>query len=152
LIINTTQCCHGAVQAIYETGAALLEAGVIPGADMTPEAALTKLSYVFSKDEWDLDTKRQMMMTNLRGELTLPHTTLVKEMELIEALARSLHLSSSEEMDQLKDVLFPSLICSAVKVIFNYYSLHFSAFLNLILFLSLDGRFIETGNVGEIRC
>ena len=97
-----------------------MEAGVIPGADMTPEAALTKLSYVLSKDEWDLETKRQMMMTNLRGELTLPHTTLVKEMELIEALARSLHLSSSEEMDQLKDVLFPSLICSAVKVISNF--------------------------------
>ncbi|KAK4005066.1 L-asparaginase-like isoform X1 [Daphnia magna] len=115
LIINTTQCCHGAVQAIYETGAALLEAGVIPGADMTPEAALTKLSYVLSKDEWDLETKRQMMMTNLRGELTLPHTKLDKEMELVEALARSLHLSSSEEMEQLKDVLFPSLICSAVK-------------------------------------
>lgn len=116
MIINTTQCCHGAVQAIYETGAALLEAGVIPGADMTPEAALTKLSYVLSKDEWDLETKRQMMMTNLRGELTLPHTKLDKEMELVEALARSLHLSSSEEMEQLKDVLFPSLICSAVKV------------------------------------
>ena len=58
-----------------------------------------------------------MMMTNLRGELTVPQPTIVKEMELIEALARSLHLSSSEDMDKLKDVLFPSLICSAVKVI-----------------------------------
>lgn len=57
------------------------------------------------------------MMTNLRGELTVPQASLVKDMELIEALARSLHLSSSEEMDKLKDVLFPSLICSAVKVI-----------------------------------
>ena len=57
-----------------------------------------------------------MMMTNLRGELTVPQPSLVKEMELIEALANSLHLSSSEEMDKLKDLLFPSLICSAVKV------------------------------------
>ena len=117
LIINTTQCCHGTVSAIYETGAALLEAGVIPGADMTPEAALTKLSYVLSKDEWDLDTKRQMMMTSLRGELTVPQTMLVKDLELFEAVARSLHMSSSDEMDRLKDVLFPTLLCSAVKVL-----------------------------------
>lgn len=146
MIINTTQCCHGAVQAIYETGAALLEAGVIPGADMTPEAALTKLSYVLSKDEWDLETKRQMMMTNLRGELTLPHTTLVKEMELIEALARSLHLSSSEEMDQLKDVLFPSLICSAVKVIFN-----FLLFQSCYFILIICGYIFQTEDLSRLE-
>ena len=84
---------------------------------MTPEAALTKLSYVLSKDEWDLDTKRQMMMTSLRGELTVPQTMLVKDLELFEAVARSLHMSSSDEMDRLKDVLFPTLLCSAVKVL-----------------------------------
>jgi L-asparaginase/Glu-tRNA(Gln) amidotransferase subunit D len=38
----------------------LLDAGVIPGADMTPEAALSKLSYVLSKSDWSHDTKRQV--------------------------------------------------------------------------------------------
>jgi len=115
LIINTTQCCHGSVSAIYETGTALLEAGVISGADMTPEAALTKLSYVLAKDEWNLETKRQMLVTNLRGELTIPHQNRIKDLEMFEAVARFLHLSSGEEMDDMKDVFFPSLVCSAVK-------------------------------------
>lgn len=44
--------------------------GVTLGYDMTPEAALTKLSYVLSRSEWDITEKRAMVMTNLRGELT----------------------------------------------------------------------------------
>lgn len=116
LIINTTQCCHGAVSAIYETGTALLEAGVISGADMTPEAALTKLSYVLAKDEWDLETKRKMMVTSLRGELTIPYQNRIQDLEMFEAVARFLHLSSGEEMDEIENVFFPSLVCSAVKM------------------------------------
>lgn len=42
-----TQCAHGAVDAtIYEGGRAALDAGAIPAGDMTPEAALAKLSVV----------------------------------------------------------------------------------------------------------
>lgn len=37
---------------------ALVDVNVIPGSDMTPEAALTKLSYVLSKSEWSVQTKR----------------------------------------------------------------------------------------------
>lgn len=37
---------------------ALREIGIIMGADMTPEAALMKLSYVLGKDNWTLEHKR----------------------------------------------------------------------------------------------
>ena len=38
---------------------ALVDAGVIPGADMTPEAALMKLGYVLTKD-MDVERKRKV--------------------------------------------------------------------------------------------
>ena len=77
LIVNCTQCGHGSVSAIYETGRTTEAAGVIPGWDMTPEAALTKLSYVLGRNDWSLEKKREMVQCNIRGELTrvTPATT-----------------------------------------------------------------------------
>ena len=49
----------------------MIDAGVIPGSDITPEAALTKLSYVLSKDNWDLNQKRRAMDYSMRGEMTV---------------------------------------------------------------------------------
>lgn len=60
LIVNCTQCNEGAVCDLYETGRQLQEIGIIPGYDMTPEAALAKLSYVLSKQEWDWETKKKV--------------------------------------------------------------------------------------------
>ena len=38
----------------------LMEAGLIVGGDMTPEAALSKLSYVLAKTELDLEAKKKV--------------------------------------------------------------------------------------------
>ena len=38
----------------------LADAGLIAGGDMTPEAALSKLSYVLAKSELDLTAKKKV--------------------------------------------------------------------------------------------
>lgn len=71
IILNCTQCLSGKVNMSgYATGNRLQEIGVISGGDMTPEAALTKLHYLFSKN-YPLETIKQKLVENLRGELTL---------------------------------------------------------------------------------
>ncbi len=70
VIVNCTQCLTGTVHmGDYATGSALAKAGVISGYDMTTEAALAKLFYLFSIGH-SPDGVRSEMQKNLRGELT----------------------------------------------------------------------------------
>ena len=70
VIVDCTQCLKGTVDLEgYATGSALAKAGVVSGFDMTVEAALAKLFYLFSR-EGDVAMIKQQMQVNLRGELT----------------------------------------------------------------------------------
>lgn len=82
---------------------------------MTPEAALTKLSYVLSKEEWDRQTKIEMLQVNLRGELTVGRPSCYEDLDLVEAVARSLRISSTTERQELESILFPAMLNNAVK-------------------------------------
>jgi L-asparaginase len=71
VIVDCTQCLEGTVKLNeYAAGSALARAGVISGFDMTAEAALTKLYYLFSRGYAPAKVKREMQR-DLRGELTV---------------------------------------------------------------------------------
>ncbi len=71
VIVNCTQCLRGSVrQGEYAAGAALARAGVISGYDMTAEAALCKLFFLFSAGLTPDEVKTQMGRS-LCGEVTV---------------------------------------------------------------------------------
>ncbi|CAF9915253.1 hypothetical protein IMSHALPRED_002385 [Imshaugia aleurites] len=70
VIVNITQCMTGTVSPLYEPAMLLERAGVIPGHDMTSEAALAKLSYLLAMPGLSPEGIVQKMSVSLRGELT----------------------------------------------------------------------------------
>ena len=67
-----SQCPQGAVAlGAYETSGALKKAGAVSGLDMTTEAAVAKLYYLFSRG-YEKEEIKRLMEENLRGEVTLP--------------------------------------------------------------------------------
>jgi L-asparaginase len=71
-LLNVTQCVGGRVeQGRYVTSRAFVELGVIAGADMTVEAAVTKAMFLLAQEQ-GAEGFAQRMAVPIAGELTLP--------------------------------------------------------------------------------
>lgn len=70
VIVVCSQCPQATVDmSVYETGNILKKAGAVSGKDLTTEAAVAKLYYLFNKYD-DIDKIKKYMEKNICGELT----------------------------------------------------------------------------------
>jgi glutamyl-tRNA(Gln) amidotransferase subunit D len=68
LVVMTSQCLHGRVcDRVYDTGRDLLNAGVVEGSDMLPEAALVKMMWVLGNEK-GYEKAAALMQESLTGE------------------------------------------------------------------------------------
>ncbi|XP_046935854.1 60 kDa lysophospholipase [Lynx rufus] len=115
LIVNCTHCLQGTVTSGYAGGMAVAGAGIVSGFDMTSEAAMAKLSYVLGQPGLSLDSRKQLLARDLRGEVTLPagdeHQTSLTCSTLGRGVAQLLSLS--QEADAVREALTPGLACAA---------------------------------------
>jgi L-asparaginase len=71
ILFDITQCGGGTVEiGRYETSTHLSEIGVISGRDLTFEAAITKLMFLFGNYD-DKQSINQKLIENLRGEINI---------------------------------------------------------------------------------
>ncbi len=115
VIVNTTQCRRGHVEVHYTGGRALVDAGVVGGADMTTEAALTKLAYLFSCGHGP-DEVRRLVALDLRGELTTrgPQERFsMREKAFVRTVADALAMTDPDRRAEIAGALYPVLMCAA---------------------------------------
>ncbi|KAJ3394202.1 hypothetical protein HDU84_009522 [Entophlyctis sp. JEL0112] len=136
VIVNCSQCLRGLVSDAYATGKQLASIGIVPGSDMTPECALTKLSYLLGK-RIPVQECRSMMRSNLRGELTvrtkqmqfayslktqvlsnavlsIPRSASINDAKVEETGNASMG-NIPEGPDGITDMLIPTVLCHAAR-------------------------------------
>ncbi|XP_022519914.2 60 kDa lysophospholipase isoform X4 [Astyanax mexicanus] len=76
LMLNCTQVYRGTVLPIYGSSGLLQQSNVIPGYDITPEAAITKMVWVLNS-ELDHQKRREILEHSVYGESRAPPMKLI---------------------------------------------------------------------------
>jgi len=117
IIAIKTQCHHGPVSDVYETGRKLTRMGCIMTMDMTVEATFAKLSYLLGKG-FSRRKILQMMRTNLRGELTdqsrVKETYSLANNKMVMAIAEFLKVNDYDDIKEINQTITPVLVNSVV--------------------------------------
>ena len=100
---------NGTVSPLYEPALLLKRAGVVPGNDLTSEAALAKLSYLLALPDLTVEDVTRHMSVSLRGELTEqtsmafehPSGFLPEHLANLSAMGYAISRGSPEELSQV---------------------------------------------------
>lgn len=72
LLLNVTQCAAGSIApGRYEAGEALVKNGIVPGYDITTEAAIAKMMFLFGQG-FDVREVARRLPVPICGEMTVP--------------------------------------------------------------------------------
>ncbi len=132
IIVNVTQCkrsakeredaaddspgMNGTVSPLYEPAMLLERAGVVPGYDLTSEAALAKLSYLLALPDLSVEDVTRQMVISLRGELT-EQTNMVFEHpsgflpQHVSSLTALSYTIAKGNLEELRNVLKDEMQC-----------------------------------------
>ena len=115
VIVNLSQAYQSVILNLYATGQAAYKLGLIPGSDMTCEAAVAKLSYLATVGYSDLKELGELMIHNYRGELTEEEERNMKNrenyiMNSLTLLEKNFRSQSVQFREILHNVVYPTLV------------------------------------------